>query len=69
MVSRDELMSINEAVEQYGHSKPWWFDQIKAGRLTVYDVPGDRQSFLSRKEVAAFMEPKARPRTADSEAM
>jgi hypothetical protein len=62
MVSKDELMTIAEAMEQHGHSRQWWYDQIAAGRLTVYDILGERNTFLLRTEVAALFEPKARPR-------
>ena len=67
MVTRDELMTLTEAMEQWGHARTWWYAQVEAGRLTFYDVPGDRNTWLRRAEVEAFLEPKPRPRpdTAD----
>ncbi len=67
MVTRDELMTLTEAMEQWGHARTWWYAQVEAGRLTFYDVPGDRNTWLRRAEVEAFLGPKPRPRpdTAD----
>jgi hypothetical protein len=63
MVSKDELITFAEAVEQFGHSRQWYYDQVNAGRLTIYDILGDKNSYLLRAEVAALFEPRARPRT------
>jgi hypothetical protein len=66
MPTREELLTLTEVVEQYGHARSWWYDQAKAGRLTFYKLPGDRNTYLSQAEVLAALEIRPKTRTDES---
>lgn len=62
MVSKDELITLNQAMDTYGHTRAWWYAQVAAGLLTFYDIPGDRNNYLLLADVETLLEPKPRPR-------
>ncbi len=66
MPSRSELMTVAEAMQQYGHTRNWWYEQIANGSLRTYDVPGERGYLLLRSEVDRFMQPKPRDASQDT---
>lgn len=63
MPQRAELMTVQEAIAEYGHTREWWYKQMddkdlgKPG-LTRYSMPGERGWLLSRSDVARFLEPQ-----------
>jgi hypothetical protein len=63
--TREELMTISEANDLYGHSRQWWYTQAKEGRLTLYKIPGDRNSYVSKAEVLAMLEIRPKNKPAD----
>jgi hypothetical protein len=55
---RDALMTLSEAMETYGHARTWWYAQFNAGKLTPYNIPGDRNTYVHRAQVAAYLQPQ-----------
>lgn len=53
-----EYISIAEAAEQYKVTRTYWYDQIKAGKLTGYELPGRRGTYLLRKDIEEFWKPR-----------
>jgi excisionase family DNA binding protein len=41
-----EYISVAEAAEQYKTTRTYWYDQIKAGKIAGYELPGRRSSRL-----------------------
>jgi hypothetical protein len=60
MANGSDLLTIDEAIVKYGHSRAWWFDRIKKGDLTAYDIVGRRETFISDREIAEMLRPKPR---------
>jgi hypothetical protein len=46
---------IEAAAEDYKRSKEWLFRQIREGKLTGYNFPGDRKTYLSKKELEEYL--------------
>ena len=44
-------ISLQDAVKEYGHSRPWWFKQIKEQRLTHAKFAADKKLYLLRSEI------------------
>jgi hypothetical protein len=55
MPNRSDLITLAEAIATYGHTSNWWYEQARAGHLTMYALPGDRNTYLSRSEVARYL--------------
>ena len=55
-----DLITVDEAIAEYGHSRAWWFERIKKGDLIAYDILGRRETFVSKAEIAKMFEPKPR---------
>lgn len=53
-----EYISIADAADQYGTTRTYFYDRIKAGEIAGYEIPGKRGTFMKRREVEAFMQPK-----------
>jgi excisionase family DNA binding protein len=53
-----EYISVAEAAEQYKTTRTYWYDQIKAGKIAGYELPGRRGTFMKRADLAAFWKPK-----------
>jgi hypothetical protein len=60
MTTKSDLVTIDEAVTKYGHSRAWWFDRIKKGDLIAYDIVGRRETFLKEEEIVEMLRPKPR---------
>jgi len=60
MTNTSDLITIDEAVAKYGHARAWWFDRIKRGDLTAYDIVGRRETFVSEREIVEMLRPKPR---------
>ena len=61
MPTRADLITVDEAMRQFGHNRNWWFDRIREGDLIAYDIPGERATFLERAAVEKFLQPRPRP--------
>ncbi|HUY79745.1 MAG TPA: hypothetical protein VMV29_23435 [Ktedonobacterales bacterium] len=58
-------VTIEQAMEQYGHSRGWWSTQIRDGKLLAYDMPGEgRYTFLRVDAIEAYLQPKPRQQNA-----
>lgn len=60
MPNRSDLLTIDEAIAKYGHSRAWWFERIKKGDLVAYDIVGRRETFVSEQEIVEMLRPKPR---------
>ena len=61
-------VTIEQAMEQYGHSRGWWSTQIRDGKLLAYDMPGEgRYTFLRVDAVEAYLQPKPRQQPSDTD--
>lgn len=60
MVREQDLITVDEAIARYGHSRAWWFDRIKKGDIVAYDIVGRRETFLDPLEIAVMFQPKPR---------
>ncbi len=61
MGAKDGFITIDEAMQKYGHARNWWYKQISDGGLVAYDIPGERATFLREADVETYLQP--RPRT------
>ena len=53
-----DYISVAEAAEQYKTTRTYWYDQIKAGKITGYELPGRRGTFLKQSEIKEFWKPR-----------
>lgn len=53
-----DLIWIEDAVKEYGRSRPWLKEQIDAGRLSSANIPGDKRLYLVRAELEALIQPR-----------
>ena len=53
-----DYISVAEAAEQYKTTRTYWYDQIKAGKIQGYELPGRRGTFMKRADLTAFWKPK-----------
>ena len=56
MPNTEGYISIADAMKRWGHARTWWDKQIDDGKLTAYDIPGERATFLRVDEVEAFLQ-------------
>lgn len=56
---------IEDAVEKWGKYRTWWYEQVREGRLTGYDIPGERGTFLRDEEAAPLAEPRPKGQQQD----
>ena len=54
----EEYISLPDAAAQYKVTRTYWYDQIKQGRITAYELPGRRGTFLKRADLVAFWKPR-----------
>jgi len=52
-----DLVRLADVVKQYRPSRSWWDQQIAAGRIIAYKVPGDRGLYLSQAAVDEILKP------------
>ena len=61
-------LTIEQAMERYGHGRGWWSQQIREGRLLAYDIPGEgRYTFLRVDEIEMYLQPKPRQQPTSGE--
>jgi hypothetical protein len=60
MAHKSDLLTVDEAIAKYGHSRAWWFDRIKKGDLVAYDILGRRETFVSEREIEEMLRPRPR---------
>jgi hypothetical protein len=65
MTNESDLITIDEAITKYGHARAWWFERIRKGDLTAYDILGRRETFVSEREIREMLRP--RPRRPDDQ--
>jgi excisionase family DNA binding protein len=53
-----DYMTVQEVVDTYSVKPSWVYDQISAGKIAAYQLPGKRGMHMLRHEVEAFMKPK-----------
>lgn len=53
-----QYLSVNEVAETYGVKVSWIYDQITAGAIAAYKLPGKRGMHMLKRDVEAFMQPK-----------
>jgi excisionase family DNA binding protein len=51
-------MSVSEMSETYHVKQSWIYDQISAGKIAAYQLPGKRGMHLLRTDVDQFMQPR-----------
>lgn len=49
---------IEDATARWGRYRNWWYAEVREGRITGYDIPGLRGTYLRDEEVAAYLAPK-----------
>ena len=49
---------IEEAVGKWGRYRSWWYGEVREGRITGYEIPGLRGTYLRDDEVAAYLAPR-----------
>lgn len=59
------LISIEDAAEKYSRNRSWWYRQITEGKITGYEIPGLRGTYLRTEDVEALLRP--RPRSSDAD--
>ncbi len=67
-MDKDDLMALADVMATYGHVRSWWFERRDNGQLHAFYIPGDRKMYFSRKEIEAYLQPKAWPRPDTDEA-
>jgi excisionase family DNA binding protein len=60
MPTYDESLyiSVSEMSETYHVKQSWIYDQISAGKIAAYQLPGRRGMHLLRADVDQFMQPR-----------
>jgi hypothetical protein len=46
-----DIIWITAAIVEYGHSRVWFSERVKDGRLNTYPQPGEVKIYLSRREI------------------
>jgi hypothetical protein len=59
-MAENDLLWIEDAAREYNRSREWLQRQIKAGKLTAIEIPGDRRLYLSRRELDELLKPRPR---------
>lgn len=60
MVDKDDLIWIQDAIEEYARSRAWLDTQVKAGKLHIATIEGDKKFYLLRSELNELLRPKIR---------
>lgn len=60
-----EYISIADAATQYKVARTFWYDAVKNGKITGYELPGRRGTYLKRADVEAFWQPRPIERRQD----
>jgi excisionase family DNA binding protein len=60
MPTYDESLyiSVSEMSETYRVKQSWIYDQISAGKIAAFQLPGKRGMHLLRTDVDQFMQPR-----------
>ena len=60
MPTYDESLyiSVSEMAETYRVKQSWIYDQISAGKIAAFQLPGKRGMHLLRTDVDQFMQPR-----------
>ena len=53
-----EYISLVDAAKQYKVAKTYWYDQVKAGKIRAFELPGRRGTFFLRADLEAFWQPR-----------
>jgi excisionase family DNA binding protein len=51
-------ISVSEMAEMYRVKQSWIYDQISAGKIAAFQLPGKRGMHLLRSDVDQFMQPR-----------
>lgn|GEM_PF-3372595 len=54
------LIPIQEAATEYGRSRKWLDEQVRAGHLHYAKIEGDKRTFLLRSELDQLLKPQIR---------
>lgn len=60
----NDFIWIEDAAREYKRSRDWLYRQIREGKLTGYNFPGDRRVYLAREQLDQYLK-TARPITDD----
>jgi excisionase family DNA binding protein len=63
-MASNDFIWIEDAAREYKRSRDWLYRQIREGKLTGYNFPGDRRVYLSREQLDQYLK-TARPITDD----
>jgi excisionase family DNA binding protein len=63
-MASNDFVWIEDAAREYKRSRDWLYRQIREGKLTGYNFPGDRRVYLSREQLDQYLK-TARPITGD----
>jgi excisionase family DNA binding protein len=61
-MAANDFIWIEDAAREYKRSRDWLYRQIREGKLTGYNFPGDRRVYLSREQLDQYLK-TARPIT------
>lgn len=53
-----DYMSVQEVADAYHVKASWVYDQITAGKLPAWQLPGLKGMRMLKRDVAEFMKPK-----------
>jgi hypothetical protein len=57
-MSPPSLVSVDEAVREFGRSRFVFFQWLREGKLTRYRSAGDRRTLVDRDEIRRLIEPR-----------
>lgn len=57
-MSEPDLVSVDEAVREFGRSRFVFFVWLREGKLTRYKSAGDRRTLIDRTEVREIIKPR-----------
>jgi excisionase family DNA binding protein len=58
MYDESLYISVSEMSETYRVKQSWIYDQISAGKIAAFQLPGKRGMHLLRTDVDQFMQPR-----------
>lgn len=56
-----DLVSVDEAAQEFKRSRKTIFAWLREGRLTRYRSEGDRRTLVDRGEIRRLVEPRPQP--------